>query len=565
MPISKFRRIHLYTFRLVLATSIFLLGSIEPFSTSLQRLGPYKWLQIGLCCEIFTHHVCSLFPVIALPNLFDLILVLGELSVWFILLGKFHRAFAFDPWAPQSYSIYLLSMVYRLAGRERRDLFAQYEFGMPWSLVLFGEALFRKRYPNEPCVTRGIRAVIAYVFICGLIVYSLFVLVVGPVQETAFPPVKTFRGSRLLDPQFKKLHHFWRVFTLLDSHTVQELNITGADLQSSINVTVFWDDNEGQTQSTCAPESQMLKHIDSNDLLSMRTDPLDFIKFNCPERYQLPTGNSTDNDRIRFYDNSNLAPDVLITINFTSLNIMTRSFANTRRQAISILVGLTDVDKDVISNTIPTPLFPGSHLLASVSREVRQISIPRFLASLGTFTFFRTFLTAQLTFVAPDPSPLINRQENTATLRIYTQNDPSDWTLKQDYREHYALDGLSNIGGFWAFVNGLFIVFFGSTLTMIIFGTKHFTIFGVVDRAARARLRETFENEYPKLREEVPPDQRGLLDLLRDHFIDLSVLDQRGSTTNTVLCGPLQARHARVRKIEKKNSSIKVNVTIGIM
>lgn len=59
---------------------------------------------------------------------------------------------------------------------------------------------------------------------------------------------------------------------------------------------------------------------------------------------------------------------------------------------------------------------------------------------------------------------------NTATLRLYTQNDPSDWVVGQDFRDHYVLDGFSRVGGFWAFVNGLFAVFFGSTLATIIFG-----------------------------------------------------------------------------------------------
>ncbi|KAF9457966.1 hypothetical protein BDZ94DRAFT_1301531 [Collybia nuda] len=546
MPGIKFRHVHLYTFRIVLATSIFLLWAVVPFYSDWKVLGVYGWLQVALCCEVFLHHTFSLFPQIAAPNLFDLALVLAELSVWFTLLGRFPKAFEFDPWAPQSYSIYLISMhtqivvliillgcrIYRLVGAERVSPFAQYDFGIPWRPVLFGESLFKLRYQNEPSFHRFLRAVIAYLFICGLIVYSLFVLVVGPVQETAFPPVKTFRGSRLLKTQFSKLDPFvWRIFVasrifksnkhylmitlcqLVDTHTAQASNITAADLRSSINITVLWDHDEGDSR------------------LSMRSDSVNFIKFRCPRQYDTPPTNSPDEEYVKFYDNSNLAPDLLITVNFTSLNITSKSLANARRRAVSFLVGLTEDDPDVTSNTIPTPLFPGSHVHASVSRQVRQIATPRFLASLGTFAFSRTFLTAQLSFLASDPSPLIDRQENTATLRIYTQNDPSDWTVVQDYRENYVLDGLADIGGFWAFVNGLFMAFFGSTLAMIILGVKQFTVFGVLDRLAKKKLRKDFHKKYPKLREEAAPDQRGLLALLRDHFIDLEILNSEETDT----------------------------------
>lgn len=55
-----------------------------------------------------------------------------------------------------------------------------------------------------------------------MVVYSLFVLVVGPVQETALPPVKTFRGFDLLDSQFTKLDPFvWRIFAVSNTDSSQ--------------------------------------------------------------------------------------------------------------------------------------------------------------------------------------------------------------------------------------------------------------------------------------------------------------------------------------------------------
>lgn len=40
----------------------------------------------------------------------------------------------------------------------------------------------------------------------------------------------------------------------------------------------------------------------------------------------------------------------------------------------------------------------------------------------------------------------------------------------QDSQEKSVLNGFATVGGFWAFTNGLFAIFFGSTLVMIVFG-----------------------------------------------------------------------------------------------
>lgn len=68
---------------------------------------------------------------------------------------------------------------------------------------------------NEPYFIRGLRAFLAYTLICGLIIYSLFKLVVGPVQETVLPPVKTFHGPSLLLPHLNRLEApVWRIFAV---------------------------------------------------------------------------------------------------------------------------------------------------------------------------------------------------------------------------------------------------------------------------------------------------------------------------------------------------------------
>lgn len=66
-------------------------------------------------------------------------------------------------------------------------------------------------------------------------------------------------------------------------------------------------------------------------------------------------------------------------------------------------------------------------------------------------------------------------------------------------------------------------------------GWKPLSIFGVMDSIGKGGLRDHFNKEYPNLKEERSPakDQRGHLALLREHLIDLDILDHEKSADST--------------------------------
>jgi len=70
----------------------------------------------------------------------------------------------------------------------------------------------------------------------------------------------------------------------------------------------------------------------------------------------------------------------------------------------------------------------------------------------------------------PDPSSLILRRNNTGTLRIFPQDDISEWYVDADYRDHDVLGGVGVSGGFWTAVNGVFAALLGSGLLWVIMG-----------------------------------------------------------------------------------------------
>jgi hypothetical protein len=80
------------------------------------------------------------------------------------------------------------------------------------------------------------------------------------------------------------------------------------------------------------------------------------------------------------------------------------------------------------------------------------------------------FYTCTVPFLSPDLSLQVPRDNNTATLSLYLQDDVSDWHLSVEYREKSVLGGISALGGFWTVLNGLFATIFGTTLLFVLFG-----------------------------------------------------------------------------------------------
>jgi len=79
-------------------------------------------------------------------------------------------------------------------------------------------------------------------------------------------------------------------------------------------------------------------------------------------------------------------PDLLITVNFTTLGIDATFPSNSPFSAVSIVVGLHMNTVDVIRNTWPIPLFRDAHLFGGVIRTVREQFKRPVLASLGVFS-----------------------------------------------------------------------------------------------------------------------------------------------------------------------------------
>src|SRR6266545_1261500 len=85
---------------------------------------------------------------------------------------------------------------------------------------------------------------------------------------------------------------------------------------------------------------------------------LDIITFLCPLQ---PT------QKWKYY-----SEDILVTVNFTMLNITANLAAGTRWNSVQVFLGGTHETVEVVRRTPPTSLIPGVNLIGFVQPQVRQ-------------------------------------------------------------------------------------------------------------------------------------------------------------------------------------------------
>jgi hypothetical protein len=76
---------------------------------------------------------------------------------------------------------------------------------------------------------------------------------------------------------------------------------------------------------------------------------------------------------------------------------------------------------------------------------------------------------SEISHVSPDPTFIVPSPD-VSTMRIFLQNDFTDWRITQDSQEKSVLKGFSVVGGLWAFFGGIFAMLFGKSIMQILFG-----------------------------------------------------------------------------------------------
>jgi len=78
-------------------------------------------------------------------------------------------------------------------------------------------------------------------------------------------------------------------------------------------------------------------------------------------------------------------PDILVTVNFTMLNITADLAARTRWNSVQIFLGRTRDPFEVVRRTPPTSLIPGVNLIGFGQRQYRQQFSDPTMSAFGLF------------------------------------------------------------------------------------------------------------------------------------------------------------------------------------
>ena len=89
------------------------------------------------------------------------------------------------------------------------------------------------------------------------------------------------------------------------------------------------------------------------------------VTFQCPD-------DAIDDPEGRDLDLSIFYPDILVTVNFTMLNITSNSIGTTRRDSVHVILGRTNNTLDIVKMMSPTFLIPGVNLVGFLRYELRQ-------------------------------------------------------------------------------------------------------------------------------------------------------------------------------------------------
>ncbi|KAJ7465426.1 hypothetical protein B0H11DRAFT_1922230 [Mycena galericulata] len=188
------------------------------------------------------------------------------------------------------------------------------------------------------------------------------------------------------------------------------------------------------------------------------------------------------------------------------------------------------------------PIHGGSHLLALATTGVREVFAPVSSRSsnlvglvLGRNT--RKVVVTEFNVVQPDPR-LSNTGLNSATLFIIPAAFGVDPViLSQDYTDTSVQDGFASLGGFWSFVNGVFVTFFGANIMYFLFGTRPLSALGLVHVIQRSSLIKNWYQDFPALRTEggqPGTENAGIVAFIRQRLVDVGPDEEVESDQRTI-------------------------------
>ncbi|KAJ7238183.1 hypothetical protein C8J57DRAFT_1246604 [Mycena rebaudengoi] len=169
----------------------------------------------------------------------------------------------------------------------------------------------------------------------------------------------------------------------------------------------------------------------------------------------------------------------------------------------------------------------------------------------------KTVIVNDPLLVQPDPLPP-DSSLGIATLRIRQKAAYEVTKSTQEYTENSILTGLATVGGFWTFVNGAFVLFFGANIIYFLFRRRPLSALGIVHIFQRASLAKKWRQDFPAIRTEGgQPGSReaGIVAFLRERLVDLDEEESEAEDTP----GDIEAQPSSGHMVVKDENSTNSN------
>ncbi|KDQ64258.1 hypothetical protein JAAARDRAFT_52234 [Jaapia argillacea MUCL 33604] len=416
---------------------------------------------------------------------------------------------------------------------------------------IFRHTLFRKqRY--EPASIALIRGSIAFLAMAFIVLYGLDLLVVAPIVESAFFPVRSSSslpswravqqpgaGGRshalFLRPVLSDLAFvFGQMNYTVDSTASSPPNsydpLSPSDFVPTplgTNISISWVTPDGSTFSC----PQTMVPWDWDISLPGVGDPKElYILVNCSQPLlQAPA------EFIQIVvDFSNIPEQSLWNnINFYTIQASAFPLPNSVRTFMDTVIQYLSTFPMVVGARLRGTTVLGSRRIIQKSwKDVIGVgAVSRFLSRSNIeFIFpqnYNNFNTYTHNNLIPDDSSQANYPGNVSTLLLTSAVDFSDFVTEEDYRQHTLISALASLGGFFTIIDGVFAMVFATTLSKVLFGSKMISPFGILGLILGEKLRRAMDDQYPLLRSQVR--EGGMATFLSDNVLDLSILEDGSS------------------------------------
>ncbi|KAF9525733.1 hypothetical protein CPB83DRAFT_517246 [Crepidotus variabilis] len=207
-----------------------------------------------------------------------------------------------------------------------------------------------------------------------MVMFATFNIILDPVRETGMVPVKEQRSVGLPSDFGVTKPTVW---SLVVQRRIDLANEQPQDdtLLSAVTVTPLWRKPDGGPSCTgITDQTLQLQDIES-------------VFFDCPPSQPIPKESSTKLLPLPYQYSQ---PDLLVSVNFTLLNISSDSLEDIPLNSVQIMLGLTANAKDIVRTTVPTTLIPGVNLIGIANLAVRQKFSTPGLSALGVLDVSHT-------------------------------------------------------------------------------------------------------------------------------------------------------------------------------